>query len=113
MRKSMEFNTFVIFTMKSMESNLVPPTLCGVTLCGVTLCGGGRRNHPLAQGTGEWADRHIYIYMYIYIDFLLRRLIIKRVCYSPELVLFKTFRNLVRHDNSRKEQKNVQNKLEM
>ena len=44
----------------------------------------------------------IYIYIYTYIDFLLRRLIIKRVRYSPELVLFKTFRNLVRHDNSKK-----------
>ena len=44
----------------------------------------------------------MYIINYIYIDLLLRRLIIKRVCYSPELVLFKTFRNLVRHDNSKK-----------
>ena len=52
----------------------------------------------------------IYIYIYIYIDFLLRRLIIKCVCYSPELVLFKTFPNLVRHDNSRREQKKLQTK---
>ena len=31
----------------------------------------------------------------MYIDFLLRLLIIKCVCYSPDLVSFKTFRNFV------------------
>ena len=36
---------------------------------------------------------YIYIYIYIYIlTFLLRRLIINCVCYRPEFVSFKTFR---------------------
>ena len=53
------------------------------------------------------------VYIYIYTDFLLRRLVIKRVCYSPELVLFKAFRNLARHDNSRREQKKSQKTFEI
>ena len=36
----------------------------------------------------------MYIYIYIYIDFLLRRLIIKCVCYFPEFVSFKALREI-------------------
>ena len=34
----------------------------------------------------------IYLSIYLFIGFLLRRLIIKCVCYFPEFVSFKTFR---------------------
>ena len=38
-----------------------------------------------------WLDL-LYLSIYLSIDFLLRRLIIKCVCYFPEFVSFKTFR---------------------